>query len=124
MRLPWRYSSGWACVGKATSWRTCGSREDGQTSTYTLSLRMNGSESADNAPIAPTTVARHEQEVVVLVAYRLTNRQIVQELYLSERTIENHTSKISLNQDPPPRTNSAAWATQQSPITPTPDEED
>jgi len=82
---------------------------------------MNGSESADNAPIAPTTVARHEQEVVVLVAYRLTNRQIVQELYLSERTIENHISKILRKLELASRTEIAAWATQQRPITPNPD---
>jgi RimJ/RimL family protein N-acetyltransferase len=35
----------WACVGKGTFWRTCGSREDGPTSTYTPSSRMNGSRS-------------------------------------------------------------------------------
>ena len=29
-----------------------------------------------------------------MVARGLTNRQIAQELYLSERTIENHSSKI------------------------------
>jgi len=32
-----RCSSGWACVEKATSWRTAGSREGGPTSTCTLS---------------------------------------------------------------------------------------
>ena len=82
---------------------------------------MNGSESADNAPIASTTVARHEQEVVVFVAYRLTNRQIVQELYLSERTIENHVSKILRKLKRTSRTEIAAWATQQELLASHPD---
>ena len=76
---------------------------------------------ADNAPIAPTTAARREQEVVVLVARGLTNRQIAQELFLSERTIENHVSKILRKLGLASRAEIAAWATKQRLIAPNPD---
>jgi DNA-binding NarL/FixJ family response regulator len=76
---------------------------------------------ADKAPIGPTTVACCEQEeVIVLVAYKLTNCQIAQELYLSERTIENHLSKILCMLDLASRTEIAAWATEKSSLPPAP----
>jgi DNA-binding NarL/FixJ family response regulator len=56
-----------------------------------------------------------------MVAQGLSNRQIAQELFLSERTIENHISKILRNLDLASRTEIAVWATEQRLITPNPD---
>jgi DNA-binding NarL/FixJ family response regulator len=66
-------------------------------------------EAANNAPIAPTTVARRKQEVVDLVARGLTNRQIVSKLHLSDRTIEKHVSKILRKLALASRAEIAAW---------------
>jgi DNA-binding NarL/FixJ family response regulator len=76
--------------------------------------------SAGQAPVALT---RREREVATLVSRGLTNRQIAQELYLSERTIENHSSKILRKLELASRTEISAWATEQRLITPNPDEE-
>jgi DNA-binding NarL/FixJ family response regulator len=74
--------------------------------------------SASQAPVALT---RREEEVAYLVARGLTNRHIAQELYLSERTIENHVSKILRKLGRTSRTEIASWATQQRLIAPNPD---
>jgi DNA-binding NarL/FixJ family response regulator len=73
--------------------------------------------------IGPTPVAltRREREVATLVSRGLTNRQIAKELYLSERTIENHISKILRKLDVASRTEIAAWATEQRLLAPNPD---
>jgi predicted ATPase/DNA-binding SARP family transcriptional activator/DNA-binding CsgD family transcriptional regulator len=51
-----------------------------------------------------------EREVAALVARGLTNRQIAQELFLSERTIGNHVSNILRKLGLASRTEVAAWA--------------
>jgi DNA-binding NarL/FixJ family response regulator len=56
-----------------------------------------------------------------MVARGLANRQIAQDLYLSERTIENHVSKILRKLHLASRTEIATWATQQRLISPNPD---
>jgi predicted ATPase/DNA-binding SARP family transcriptional activator/DNA-binding CsgD family transcriptional regulator len=71
--------------------------------------------SADQVPL---TLTRREQEVAALVSQGMSNRQIAQELYLSERTIENHVSKILRKLHLTSRTEIAAWATQQRLIAP------
>jgi non-specific serine/threonine protein kinase len=74
--------------------------------------------SAGEAPLALT---RREQEVAALVAQGMSNRHIAQELYLSERTIENHVSKILRKLHLVSRTEIAAWVTQQRLIAPEPE---
>ena len=54
-----------------------------------------------------------EREVAALVARGLTNRQIASDLHLSERTIENHVSKILRKLGFASRAQVAAWATGQ-----------
>ena len=55
---------------------------------------------ASASPERPSTGARQpnltlrEKEVAALVAQGLTNRQIANELVLSERTVENHVANI------------------------------
>jgi predicted ATPase/DNA-binding SARP family transcriptional activator/DNA-binding CsgD family transcriptional regulator len=71
----------------------------------------------------PTTdpLSAREREVAAMVAQGLSNRRIAQELFLSERTIENHISKILRKLGRSSRTEIAAWAIQQRLIAPQPD---
>jgi DNA-binding NarL/FixJ family response regulator len=57
----------------------------------------------------------------LLVAQGMSNRQIAQELILSERTIENHIANIKRKLGRASRTEIAAWATQQRLLAPEPD---
>jgi predicted ATPase/DNA-binding SARP family transcriptional activator/DNA-binding CsgD family transcriptional regulator len=66
---------------------------------------------ADRRTDAPLT--RREREVAALVALGLANHQIAQELHLSERTVENHVSKILRKLGLASRTQVATWATEQ-----------
>ena len=50
-----------------------------------------------------------EQEIALLVARGLTNRQIAQELSISERTVENHIGKIFRKLGFSSRSQIAAW---------------
>jgi non-specific serine/threonine protein kinase len=70
-------------------------------------------------PLTDPLTAR-EREVAAMVAQGLSNRQIAQELYLSERTIENHVSKILRKLNLAARTEIAAWATERRLIAPNP----
>ena len=54
-----------------------------------------------------------EREVAAMIAKGMSNRQIAQELYLSERTIEHHVSKILRKLELSSRTEIASWATEQ-----------
>ena len=71
---------------------------------------------------APTTdpLSAREREVAALVGRGMSNRQIAQELFLSERTIEHHVSKILRKLELASRTEIAAWATEQRLIAPNP----
>ena len=62
------------------------------------------------------TLTRREREVAALVARGLTNRQIASALHLSERTIENHVSRILRKLGLASRAQVAAWATEQRPL--------
>ena len=66
-------------------------------------------------------LSRREEEVAAMVAQGMSNRQIASDLYLSERTIENHVSMILRKLDLAARTEIAAWATERRLIAPNPD---
>ncbi|WP_457032710.1 response regulator [Kitasatospora sp. P5_F3] len=51
------------------------------------------SDAAPKAPSYPPLTSR-EQEVLALVGQGLTNRQIGQQLYLTEKTVKNHISRL------------------------------
>ena len=72
----------------------------------------------DESTTDPLTA--REREVAAMLARGLTNRQVAQELYLSERTIEKHVSKTLRKLDLASRTEIAAWATEQRLIDPEP----
>jgi predicted ATPase/DNA-binding SARP family transcriptional activator/DNA-binding CsgD family transcriptional regulator len=71
--------------------------------------------------VPPNALTGREEEVAALVTQGMSNRQIAQKLYLSERTIEHHVSKILRKLDLTSRTEIASWATQQRLIAPNPD---
>jgi predicted ATPase/DNA-binding SARP family transcriptional activator/DNA-binding CsgD family transcriptional regulator len=85
---------------------------------YALSEQMPATP-AFPAPYQPSAVKQssiltaREGEVAAMVARGLSNRQIASELYLSERTVENHVSKILRKLALASRTQIAAWATEQ-----------
>jgi DNA-binding CsgD family transcriptional regulator/tetratricopeptide (TPR) repeat protein len=58
----------------------------------------------------PVLLSRREQEVAALVARGLSNREIAQTLFLSERTAENHVQHILTKLGFGSRTQIAAWA--------------
>jgi DNA-binding NarL/FixJ family response regulator len=52
-----------------------------------------------------------QREVAALVAQGMSNSQLAQQLFLSERAIENHVSMIVRKLELASRTKIAAWAT-------------
>jgi DNA-binding NarL/FixJ family response regulator len=63
---------------------------------------------ATTAPESP--LSRREQQVAQLVARGLTNRQIAEQLFVSERTAENHVQHILAKLGLRNRTQIATWA--------------
>jgi predicted ATPase/DNA-binding SARP family transcriptional activator/DNA-binding CsgD family transcriptional regulator len=64
------------------------------------------------------TITRREREVATLVARGLTNRQVAQELSISERTAANHVAKILRKLGLSSRAQIATWASQRQPLGP------
>jgi two-component system, NarL family, response regulator DevR len=62
--------------------------------THRLMTRLAGGEEAGRRPRAPTGLTDREREVLALVGEGLTNRQIGQRLYLAEKTVKNHISRL------------------------------
>ena len=62
-----------------------------------------------SAKARPSALTRREREVAKLVARGLTNRQIAETLFVSERTVENHVSNILKKLKLSSRSEVAAW---------------
>jgi predicted ATPase/DNA-binding SARP family transcriptional activator/DNA-binding CsgD family transcriptional regulator len=62
---------------------------------------------------APVALTRREEEVAILVARQLSNRQIASELVLSEHTVATHLRNILKKLGLHSRTQIAGWSTQQ-----------
>jgi predicted ATPase/DNA-binding SARP family transcriptional activator/DNA-binding CsgD family transcriptional regulator len=67
------------------------------------------------------TLTRREQEVALLVAQGLTNREISTRLSISERTAGNHVARILRKLGLRSRAQIAGWATERQLLTPDPD---
>jgi non-specific serine/threonine protein kinase len=74
----------------------------------TARFRRNARQRAEDEPVGPLT--RREQEVTILVARGLTNRQIAAELVVTERTVAAHLEHILDKLGFASRTQVAAWA--------------
>jgi DNA-binding NarL/FixJ family response regulator len=81
-------------------------------------LSVPGQRSAEMRPDALTS---RQKEIATLIAQGLTNRQIASKLFISERTVENHMSKILRKLQLTSRAQVAAWATEQRLLMPEPD---
>ena len=68
--------------------------------------------SAQAQPVGPGAgpLTRREREVAAMVAAGLTNRQIAQRLFISERTAEGHVERIRDKLGVRSRTEVATWA--------------
>jgi len=62
-----------------------------------------------NSTRGPPGLTGRENEVAGLVATGLTNRQIAERLYVSERTAQNHVQHILTKLNMTNRTQVAAW---------------
>jgi non-specific serine/threonine protein kinase len=69
-------------------------------------------------PPEPDALTRREEEVAAMVAQGMSNRQIAQELFLSEHTVKRHISKILRKLGLASRAEVAAWTTERPPLTP------
>jgi DNA-binding NarL/FixJ family response regulator len=76
---------------------------------------IRGSAIARGQPAGPvgtyTALSPRERDVAGLIAEGLSNRDIGTRLHMSERTVENHVSRILRKLQLSSRTAIAAWAT-------------
>ncbi|MGW2634642.1 response regulator, partial [Streptomyces chattanoogensis] len=62
--------------------------------TTMLMARLRGEEAAEQQPQALSGLSPREREILELIGDGLTNRQIGRQLYLSEKTVKNHISRL------------------------------
>ena len=72
-----------------------------------------GAPTSPRSPLSPLSL--REAQVAELVGAGMTNRQVAQRLFLSERTVENHVSNILHRLGLPNRAAVAAWVSRQHP---------
>jgi predicted ATPase/class 3 adenylate cyclase/DNA-binding CsgD family transcriptional regulator len=77
------------------------------------SMIATGTPERTSTTARPSALTRREHEVAKLVARGLTNRQIAEELVLSERTVENHVSNILKKLNLSSRSEVVAWVEEQ-----------
>jgi DNA-binding NarL/FixJ family response regulator len=69
-------------------------------------------EGRTDEPLTTDPLTAREREVAAMVAKGMSNRQIAQELFLSEHTVKRHISKILRKLGLASRAEVAAWATE------------
>lgn len=77
----------------------------------TLDYALSGGPSSEVHVVDAGPLSRREREVVVLVAAGMTNKEIAQRLFISERTAEGHVERIRNKLEVRSRAEVAAWAT-------------
>ncbi len=86
--------------------RSCASRRASSSSSW--APRPWSSAPLPHRPTAVPSTAR-EREIVELVAQGRANRQIAEELYISEKTVSRHLANVYVKLDVGSRTAAAAW---------------
>jgi DNA-binding CsgD family transcriptional regulator len=74
------------------------------------SRRQSGRRALRLVKMKDDALTPREREIVSLVVRGLTNRQIAQDLFLAEKTVENHVGRILVKLDLRSRTELAAYA--------------
>ncbi|AZM73696.1 response regulator transcription factor [Streptomyces sp. G3] len=77
-----------------------------------LMARLRGEQAKEEAPEALPGLTDREREILALIGEGLTNRQIGQRLYLAEKTVKNHISRLLAKLGVERRIQAAVIATQ------------
>jgi predicted ATPase/DNA-binding NarL/FixJ family response regulator len=118
--VPWpserRYRDGWLVQTRRSLGPSAFQRawDDGQASTVAQAISL--AEALLVAPAAasvPSALTAREQEVAILLAQGLTNKQIAAELVLSPATVRSHVEHILDKLNLHSRAQIAVWASQQ-----------
>jgi len=82
------------------------------SATTRLMARLRGGQQQEEAPGALPGLTDREREILALIGEGLTNRQIGQRLYLAEKTVKNHISRLLAKLGVERRVQAAVIATQ------------
>lgn len=74
--------------------------------------RLRGGQQKEEEPDALPGLTQREREILALIGEGLTNRQIGQRLYLAEKTVNNHISRLLAKLGVERRIQAAVIATQ------------
>ncbi|GCB44065.1 response regulator transcription factor [Streptomyces sp. NL15-2K] len=82
------------------------------SATAKVMARLRGDQTKDPEPDALPGLTEREREILALIGEGLTNRQIGQRLYLAEKTVKNHISRLLAKLGVERRIQAAVIATQ------------
>ncbi|AIS02024.1 response regulator [Streptomyces glaucescens] len=82
------------------------------SATTRVMARLRGAEGPPDEPDALPDLTAREREILALIGEGLTNRQIGQRLYLAEKTVKNHISRLLAKLGVERRIHAAVIATQ------------
>jgi two-component system, NarL family, response regulator DevR len=82
------------------------------SATAKVMARLRGEQTKDPEPDALPGLTEREREILALIGEGLTNRQIGQRLYLAEKTVKNHISRLLAKLGVERRIQAAVIATQ------------
>nr|WP_234525062.1 response regulator transcription factor [Streptomyces sp. MH191]MCF0097695.1 Transcriptional regulatory protein DevR (DosR) [Streptomyces sp. MH191] len=82
------------------------------SATTRLMARLRGGQAKEEEPEALPGLTGREREILALIGEGLTNRQIGQRLYLAEKTVKNHISRLLAKLGVERRIQAAVIATQ------------
>ncbi|MFH8801235.1 response regulator [Streptomyces sp. NPDC017936] len=82
------------------------------SATTRLMARLRGGQQKEEEPDALPGLTEREREILALIGEGMTNRQIGQRLYLAEKTVKNHISRLLAKLGVERRVQAAVIATQ------------